>query len=308
MKAREVALALGKAARAGHDWLCRCPVHGGASLSLADGGDGTLLIHCFGGCESRAVWNELRDRGLIAGSSDTRSPKQIEEQRRRDEAAANAKVQKIRRRISRARAFYAGALPAAGTPVEVYLRSRGITIPVPPVLRWSRLCLHRNGSYYPAMVAPIVNVRGEQIGFHKTFLRPDGSGKAGLPKKEQRETCGPMKGGAVRLAECQVGVPLLIGEGIESTLSAMQMFRMPGWAALCAGGIEALELPDDVIDVVIAADHDANGIGQRGALVAHRRWSGEVRRTKILIPPAVDTDFNDVLRTSGSGDDNVRTD
>jgi putative DNA primase/helicase len=298
MKAREVALTLGKAISAGHDWLCRCPVHDGASLSLADGRNGALLVHCFGGCESRDVLNELRDRGLIAGSSDTRSPEQIEEQRRREEAAAKAEVEKIRRRISRARSFYASALSAAGTPVEVYLRSRGITIPVPPVLRWSRLCLHRNGNYYPAMVAPIVDINGEQIGVHKTFLRPDG-GKADLPKEEQRETCGPRKGGAVRLGQYQAGVPLLIGEGIETVAAAIQLFDLPGWAALCADGIEALELPDDAIDVVIAADHDANGVGQRSVLVAHRRWSGEGRRIKILMPPIAGTDFNDVLRASG---------
>jgi putative DNA primase/helicase len=278
--------------------LCRCPVHDGASLSLADGRDGTLLIHCFGGCESRAVWNEIRDRGLIGSSLDTRRPEQLEKLRRREEAAAKAEVEKIRRRISRARAFYASALPADGTPVEVYLRSRGITIPVPPVLRWSRLCLHRNGSYYPAMVAPIVDISGELIGVHKTFLRPDGLGKADLLKKDQRETCGPRKGGAVRLAEYEAGGPLLVGEGLESTLSAMQLFELPGWAALCADGIEALELPHDAIEVVIAGDRDTNGVGQRAALVARERGEREGRRVEILTPPVAGADFNDVLQSA----------
>jgi putative DNA primase/helicase len=297
MMAREVAAVFGGGRREGRNWRVPCPIHGGRFLALADGRNGALLIYCFGGCDSRDIWAYLRDRGLIAGSSYRRSPEQIEELRRRDEAAVKAAVEKISHRISRARALYASALPAAGTPVEAYLRSRGITIPVPPVLRWLRYCPHRNGNYYPAMVAPIVNLNGEQIGLHKTFLRADGSGKADLPKAEQRETCGPRKGGAVRLGQYQAGVLLVAGEGLESTLAAMQLFDLPGWAALCADGIETLELPGDAIDVAIAADHDANMVGQRSALAAHGRWSGEGRRVRILLPPAVGEDFNDVLRT-----------
>ena len=125
-------------------------------------------------------------------------------------------------------------------------------------------------------------------------MRPDGRGKADLPKEEQRETCGPVKGGAIRLAPHRPEAELLIAEGIESTLSAMHLFGLPGWAALCASGIEALELPDDVRSVVIAADHDANGRGQRAALSARERWTAEGRAVRILLPNAGE-DFNDVL-------------
>jgi phage/plasmid primase-like uncharacterized protein len=114
-----------------------------------------------------------------------------------------------------------------------------------------------------------------------------------LPKEEQRETCGPMKGAAVRLAQPRDG-EILIGEGIESTLSAMQLFCLPGWAALCANGIEALELPSDVRKIIIAADNDESGAGQRATLRAHDRWVAEGRSVRILLPPNVG-DFNDVL-------------
>jgi putative DNA primase/helicase len=181
------------------------------------------------------------------------------------------------------------------TPVEAWLRMRGHTGPVPPMLRFLQHCPHRNGSHYPAMVAPIVNIAGEQIAIHKTFLRPDGRGKVDLPREQQRETCGPMKGGAVRLAPHRPGVELLVGEGIESTLSAMHLFGLPGWAALCAPGIEALDLPAEVRAVVIAADNDVNGVGQRAALSAQARWIAEGRSVRILVPPNPGEDFNDVL-------------
>ena len=90
-------------------------------------------------------------------------------------------------------------------------------------------------------------------------------------------------------------VTQLIGEGIESTLSAMQMFHLPGWAALSAGGVEALYLPPKIRKVVIAADNDANGVGQRAALSARNRWAAEGRSVRILLPPSPGEDFNHVL-------------
>ena len=89
--------------------------------------------------------------------------------------------------------------------------------------------------------------------------------------------------------------PLLIAESIETTLSAMQLFDLPGWSAVSAGGLKALPLPAEERSIVIAADNDASGAGQRNALAAYERWSGEGRAVQIKIPPKVGDDFNDVL-------------
>jgi hypothetical protein len=270
-------------------------VHGGHSLTLADGRDGKLLVKCFGGCEWREIFGEFRALGLIEGRHVDVNPEREDEFRRRREAEAKAEIEKLRRRIAAARDLYRRGKSAAGSPVKTYLRRRNICGPIPAVLRFLQHCPHRNGGYFPAMVAPIVNAAGDQIAIHKTFLRSDGSGKADLPKKEQRETCGPMKEGAVRLAPLRPGGVLVVGEGIESTLSAMQLFDLPGWAALHGGGIKDLDLPADIRRVVIAADNDANGVGQRAALFARKRWGAEGRSARILLPPNPGEDFNDVL-------------
>jgi putative DNA primase/helicase len=295
--AREVAEQLGHAVRVGHDWRCNCPRHQGHSLTLADGRDGKLLVKCWGGCEWGDIFPELRARGLLGGDPVDISPERVDELRRKREAEAKAEIDRLRRRIAAARDLYRYSKDAAGTPVEAWLRSRGILGPIPPALRFLPHCPHRNGRYYPAMVAAVVNVTGEQIAVHKTFLRPDGSGKADLPKEEQRETCGPMKGGAVRLAPHRPGVELLIAEGIESALAAMQLFDLPAWAALCANGIETLELPREIRSLAIAADFDLSGVGQRAALSARARWISERRSVRILLPPNPG-DFNDVLRST----------
>jgi putative DNA primase/helicase len=293
--AAQIATALG-GAREGREWRCPCPTHGGRSLTLADGRDGKLLVHCFGGCDSREVFAALRDCGLINGGRADTSREREAEWRRRREAAAKAETNRLARAVSRARDLYRRGMPAAGTPVEAYFRGRGLTGPVPTVLRFVEFCPHRNGRYYPAMVAPIVNVHGEQTAIQKTFLRPDGSGKARLPKEEQREICGPMKGGAVRLAPYRPDCPLILGEGIETLHSAMRLFGLPGWAALCANGLVSLHLPDEIRRIVIAADNDVGGAGQRAARDAAWIWGGEGRGVRVSLPSVPGTDFNDVIK------------
>ena len=72
---------------------------------------------------------------------------------------------------------------------------------------------HRLGARLPAMLAPVVDVDGEQTGVHMTYLRRDGAGKADLPKEFQRECRGVIHGGAIRLAEHDPGVELILAKG-----------------------------------------------------------------------------------------------
>ncbi len=178
--------------------------------------------------------------------------------------------------------------------IAVYLRGRGIHL-TSPVLRFSALAPHRLGARVAAMLAPVVNVTGEQTGTHLTYLRGDGSGKADLPKEYQRECRGVIHGGAIRLAEHDPDTELLTGEGVESTFSAMQLFGLVGWAAVYAGGLKTMELPRNARRIVIAADNDVSGTGQCNALAAYDRWTAEGRRVRIMTPPVIGTDFNDLL-------------
>jgi putative DNA primase/helicase len=50
-----------------------------------------------------------------------------------------------------------------------------------------------------------------------------------------------------------------------------------------------------VHEVVILADHDENGAGERAARLAADRWLAEGRRVRIAMPPQPGTDFNDVM-------------
>ena len=146
------------------------------------------------------------------------------------------------------------------------------------------------------MVALVEHVEFGPVAIHRTWLQTDGAAKASF--RNPRLSLGPIKGGAVRLGQAVASKPLIVGEGIETTASPMLATGWPGWAALSAGGIAALILPPLPIaaTVIIAADHDRNGIGEEAARKAARRWLAEGRRVRIALPPEPGTDWNDVLR------------
>ena len=254
-----------------------------ATLALRDG-DRSIVVHCHAGCDPRDVLAELRRRGLLGagGRSFVTDPLPRGDG---DDHCDRARRIEIARRIWRA------ARDARGSPVVRYLAGRGITIPPPPSLRWAPRCPHPSGTYLPAMVAKVVNVDCELIGVHRTFLRPDGLGKADI--EPQKASLGPISGGAVRLAPA--AETLLMGEGNETCMAALQATAMPTWAALSTAGMVALLLPPIVREIIILADYDANGAGERAAYAAADRWLAEGRRVRIAMPLEPDTDFNDVL-------------
>jgi putative DNA primase/helicase len=268
--------------RQGSNWRCACPRDCGYSLSLSDGQDGRLLAFCFGGCDFNEIVPALVEYGLLDDDGDASHVSRRVTVCPRDGAE----------RIAHARQIYDSGV--WDERIAIYLHSREIWL-TSPVLRFQEQAPHRLGARLPAMLAPVVNVTGEQIGVHLTYLRRDGGGKATLPKEYQRECRGVIHGGAIRLAEHDPDAELVVGEGVESTFSAMQLFCRAGWAAVYAGGLKTMELPPDVRRIIIAADNDASGAGQRNALAAYDRWTAEGRSARIKTPPAVGTDFNDLL-------------
>ena len=282
MIAAEIAARLGNARREGPDWRCRCPLHGGSSLTLRDG-RARLLVRCWAGCNSVEVLAELRRVGLLAGRNDGAgtAPMTLRSDDRDDTAG----------RIALARHIWEAAREARKSPVVAYLRSRRITMAPPCSLRWAPSCPHPGGIKLPAMIARIDNIDRELIGIHRTFLRPDGSGKADI--EPVKAMLGRAASGAVRLAP--VAETLLIGEGVETCLATMQATGQPAWAALSTSGMTALMLPATVRTVILLADNDANGAGERASHSAAQRWLAEGRRVRIAMPSEPGADMADVL-------------
>ncbi len=93
--AREICTALGGRWHGGSG-LAYCPAHPNTktpALSLKDGSDGKLLVHCFAGCDGADVLAALRARGLLAGRSDWKpDPREIERRKAEQKAAARRRI------------------------------------------------------------------------------------------------------------------------------------------------------------------------------------------------------------------------
>lgn len=197
-------------------------------------------------------------------------------QRPRRDAEAEAAAR--RRTILLANDIFESAMPGVGTLASAISGSRQITLPIPESLRFIGMhtAYGRHGpsrERRPVLVAAVEHTERGFVGVSRTFLAIDGSGKASL--ESPRPFTGPVGGGAVRLGGLRPDAPLIIAEGIESALSASEIWGWPAWAALSAGGIERLLLPAEAKDIVIACDRDHSGVGMRSARIAAARWVGD---------------------------------
>jgi len=275
--------------------MVRCPVHSDRtpSLKVSDGRDGEVIFHCFAGCDWRGVKDALRQRGLLpewvpgGDQGHTGKPRARPNLGKARNAADRADEAK---RTQQALEIWRRCAPAEGTPVEAYLRSRGITIPVPVSIRYLPDARHKaTNLILPAMVAGVQGPDGTVTGIHRTFLRGDGKAKAAV--SNARMMLGVCAGSAVRLA--LAGRKLAVCEGIESALSFQQATGIATWAALSAPGVRSLMLPKEILEAVLGPDGDHAGDG--AAVEAAKRFVREGRKVRIARPPH-GMDWNDVLR------------
>ena len=271
-----------------HNWVCSCPICD-YPLSLADGEEGRLLAHCFGGCDFSELECVLVDYGLY-DDDDYESLPQV--------VARQPDPEDIWLRVGTARWLYQAAIE--DLLIAAYLRSRSISI-TSSVLRVLPRDWHHTGIPFPAMAAPVVNVGGEITGIHLSFLKPDGSGLAYAKpttkgERDRRRQChGVVRGGAIRLAPHNPDQELIIAEGVENTLSGMEWLNLPGWSAISAGGLKTVELPPEVRRILIVVDHDKNGCGPRNAVEGAQRWQAEGRATRLWMPDTAGDDANAFL-------------
>lgn len=270
-----------------------CPIcqpdrrKGQNALTLSDAPGGRLLAHCK---KSGCSFGDLaRALGLAPG--DFARPDPAELARAAAEALAEAA-----KRARIAATVWQEALPIWGTPAEAYLRGRGLDLdPAQRALRfhpdaWHGPTAHR----FPALVALLEGCALPAV--HRTWLKPDGSGKADL--EPNRAMLGTVQGGAVRLLEGKG--PLVVAEGIETALSLACGFLpapMCLWAALSTSGLRGLRLPSTPGPLTIATDGDEAGRSAGHALAARAHALG----WRVQLFPAPEgRDWNDMLTMKGA--------
>ncbi|MEM8626144.1 MAG: toprim domain-containing protein [Pseudomonadota bacterium] len=256
------------------------------ALSIGTGRDGRVLVKCHKlGCDFLDILATLRDVGAMGDwrPDPVAAAKRAEEERQDRE-----------RRISGAQALWERAAPIHGTLAETYLRARQIQGNLSAV-RFDPECRHPSRMDLPAMIAPMIREGDGLVAVHRTFLAAPGRKADVDPVKAM---LGVATGAAVRLTEGPG--PLLVGEGIESTLSAADAIcahKPSAWAAASAHGIRKLALPKDPGLLIIAPDAEAVGISAAEDLAARADDAGW--RVRLMPPPDGFNDWNDAARAEG---------
>jgi len=262
-----------------------------------EAGEGGGLLGLIGG-DRREALARLRQEGLME-SRETAAERQ-ERARRQSDAAT--------RRRARAAFLWAQASPLAGSLAERYLReARAIDAPLGGAdLRFCAMTPNwrddlRRWERRPALIARVSDAAGRGISTHVTFLRADGLEKADLPTP--RKSMAPVRAGFIRLAP---GTNLIVGEGIESTLSAWgaqktHIGMLGAIAAISAGGMAALAWPTDASALIIAPDRDANEAGEKAALALAGRAHRGGLTVSLMRPPPGFGDWNDAVRARRTG-------
>jgi hypothetical protein len=286
VNAETIANALG-GRKSGGSWMVCCPAHEDRrpSLSVSAAKGGKVLVRCHAGCDQRDVVAALRALGLWEKARTTVRPLA----RRHHHQGCNEADPDALERTEAALAIWRASHPTEGTLAETYLRSRGLDLPAPASVRFNPGLKHPSGGVWPAMVSLVtLGGTGAPVAVHRTFLALDGRGKAHLDPAKMM--LGPCRGGVVRLG--QLAGVLMVGEGIETCLAAMQATGTPAWAALSTSGLRTLELPKDVSEVIVLADGDE--AGESAARDCASRLKRPGRRVRVARPPQ-GLDFNDML-------------
>jgi len=182
--------------------------------------------------------------------------------------------------------------PAQGTPAEIYLRSRGITMPLPQSIRY------RDGAMrqYGALVGLATDDAGEVLAVQQVYLTASGEKAPVHPAKRTNKA---VEGWAERSAVRLPGkAPIILCEGIVTALSLAQATGQETWACLGISNMAKAPLPEGA-EVIVARDGDIPGSpadGQMERTLATLKDRGFIA---LLASPPEGHDFNDVLRDEG---------
>jgi phage/plasmid primase-like uncharacterized protein len=268
--------------------LVRGPGHGAGdrSVSLIETEEGRILIYCFSPRDDwRAVRDDLRAHGLLNASAEPCEAPNAQTSR-------TLVVQpQAEDRLMRARRWWEEGRSLSGTAAGAYLRGRhiGVGLASKAMRFHPRVTSLDDRQRRPALLAAIHDVDGGVQGVQATLLSAHGSGKAVVATP--RRVIGRLLGGAVRLFPAEE--TLLIGEGVESALSAAEALKLPAWAALSAHNLSLFAPPRSVTHLVVAPDNDAAGV--KACEILRQRLAPALKVEQAL-PPEGLNDWNDWAR------------
>ncbi len=218
-----------------------------------------------------------------------RKPRKAE---RRDTASS--------KRIARARKLFAAGKPVLGTLAATYLQRRGITR-LGPALRYHPRVFLRQGEddpdppqRAPALLAKITDNRGQITGCARVYLDPSTGGLAEI--ESPKRILGQLHGHAIRFWSGTFRTDLIVGEGLENTLSvgtALPEFDLA--SCLTTTHLGLFIPPPGIKRIWIARDNDE--AGRNASMRLRNQLESRGIACGDLVPEM--GDFNDDLRAFG---------
>ena len=260
-------------------------------------GDGFTLLGMVHGWSFKQAAVEV-ERVIGNGNIPQGEPKQVKE----DVSGKCRKLYRLSRPIE------------SDDPAGLYLRKRGLPV-IGQHLKHLRYVpdMYYSGSdgdpggHHPGMIAVFSDVSGKWATIHRTYLTR-GGGKAKVKSVRKFMPGGIHFGSAIRLSSESEDIGHIgVAEGIETALSARQLYKLPVWATGNATLLEQWQPPPEAKRITIFADNDKNFTGQIAAYTLARRLvmtaerEGIEREVDVGIPPDPGTDFNDILQQQQGG-------
>lgn len=202
------------------------------------------------------LWDGLDFAGAVdaLGGARELTPADRKKLKRKQATDARQEAKRRDKALAKARGIWDASVPGAGSLAEAYLRFRGIDVEHLPYGWPKALRLHEALDYWhqpvagkpevlhcgPAVIAAIVGPDDGFLGAHCTWIRADGRGKMKFLDRyhtvlKSKKIQGFQTGGAIRLTPR--APHLVIGEGYETTLSALYALSLSGkgrdYAAWC---------------------------------------------------------------------------
>lgn len=278
-QARKIVERLGGRWR-GSKGMCCCPAHDDRTPSLSVTiGRQAILLHCFAGCANADVLAALGREGFDA--------RQLFDGDHQPDEAPSRPLGPDRNAVR----LWRNASALAGSPAESYLKRRSIEI-VSPDLRYHErtpLGPKREVRFLPAMLAAVRSDAGV-IAVHRAFLDSEASTLARFSRPKR--ALGSLQTGAVRLAAPRGG-HLGLAEGVETALSATQIFGIPCWATLGNERFGTVTIPESVrvLHLFLDADEGGDLAQERGS----EAYAAPGRRIVVVRPWRSGYDWADVL-------------
>lgn len=301
--AREIARALGngKEERNRDGWLTCCPVHGDKTPSMAikDNDEGSVDVYCHtNDCDFKEIKDTLRNMGLLP-------------EWKPDPSKATSTPAKS---SSDEESFIWKMAGKDGLEnAKKYLAGRGITLDLPVCLKWNSYQDKKSKDQVSMIVAAASKPTDKNVyAVQRLFIDLEDHKKTGAKMHGQCE------GRGVWFDRKGDMTDIVVGEGIETTLSAMQATGKNGVATLSTSGMKSLVIPKETETLYILVDSDpvrekeaASMPGQKAAYkLAESFTHSREGRTAFLVSPD-DTcfsdkpgklDFNDLLKADNTGE------